>query len=233
MAASARGLFRATGKKSKPVVVRDLITGEYSRSDEGLERKANDFYPTPCEPTRAGLAIEDRRLRDFPIIWEPACGDGAMVREMEAIGHKVAPSDLIERGCTGAVVKDFYSFGAADVPSKAIFTNPPFDQCGWGNGRARWLYHALETLGIEYMALLLPWSFPGAGGLAAFWEKYPPARIHLMRWKIDFTGQGAPPNLNAWFVWDRIVPPGDPTLHMLDRIDARQGKLFDAPGDGL
>ena len=130
------------------------------------------------------------------------------------------------------MIQDFYGFTAETAPSKAIFTNPPFDQCGWGNGKARWLFHALENLEIEYMALLLPWSFPGAAGLSVFWDKHPPARVYLMRWKIDFTGQGAPPNLNGWYIWDKTVPPGIPTLHMLDRIDGRQGKLFDTASCG-
>jgi hypothetical protein len=69
------------------------------------------------------------------------------------------------------------------------------------------------------------WSFPGAGGLAPFWAKYPPARVYLMRWKIDFTGQGAPPMLNGWFIWDR-QHQGETVLRMLDRKDARQAELF-------
>jgi hypothetical protein len=68
------------------------------------------------------------------------------------------------------------------------------------------------------------WGFPGAGGLAPFWAKYPPARVYLMRWKIDFTGQGAPPMLNGWFIWDK-KHEGETVLRMLDRKDARQGEL--------
>ncbi|MBA3576209.1 MAG: hypothetical protein H0W39_01135 [Sphingomonas sp.] len=46
-----------------------------------------------------------------------------------------------------------------------------------------------------------------------------------MRWKIDFTGQGAPPMLNGWFVWDK-KHKGETVLRMLDRKDARQAELF-------
>jgi hypothetical protein len=222
-AASARGLFRATGKTPRPVHVRDLVSGEIVKVDT-LEREKDDFYPTPPEPTRAILAAEGDRLRDFSAIWEPACGDGAMSREMLAMGHRVIPSDLIDRGC-GATIRSFYEFEAA--PALAILTNPPFSECGWGNGKARWLYHALDTLGVEYMALLMNWGFPGAGGLGSFWAKHPPARVYLMRWKIDFTGQGAPPMLNAWFVWDK-ASKGETVLRMLDRRDARQGLMFGA-----
>lgn len=219
-AASARGLFRATGKTSKPVPVR-LLDGSYEKA-ESLEREPNEFYPTPVEPTRAFLHAEIDRLQDFATIWEPAAGDGAMVREMEALGLTVRASDLIDRGC-GADIRSFYEFPSS--PSPAIVTNPPYAECGWGKGKARWLTHALETLDVEYMALLLNWNWPGAGGLAPFWGRFPAARVYLMRWKIDFTGQGAPPMLNGWFVWDK-AHRGETVLRMLDRKDARQGELF-------
>lgn len=220
-APSARGLFRATGKASKPVAVRNLL-GEIVKAD-ALEREPDEFYPTPPDPTRAFLSVEIERLRDFATIWEPACGDGAMVREMEAVGLDVFPSDLINRGYP-AVIQSFYDFQEHSRPSRAIVTNPPFAECGWGNGKARWLYHALDTLRVEYMALLLNWSWPGAGGLAPFWAKHPPARVYLMTWKIDFTGQGAPPMLNAWFCWDKRHQ-GETILRTLSRQDARQAEL--------
>lgn len=219
-AASARGLFRATRKKSKPVVQRNL-DGSYERV-EHLEREEADFYPTPPEPTRALLHAEIDRLRDFGTVWEPACGDGAMVREMESVGLRVVSSDLIDRGC-GAEIRSFYdwSFPAAG----AIVTNPPFAECNSRDGKGRWIWHALDVLGVEYMALLMNWSWPGAGGLGDLWNRYPPARAYLMRWKVDFTGQGAPPMLNGWFVWDR-KHQGETVLRMLDRKDARQSELF-------
>lgn len=220
-APSARGLFRATGKAPKPVHVRDLVSGDIVKI-AALEREKDEFYPTPPEPTRAILAAEGARLREFGTVWEPAAGDGAMVREMRAMGLDIVASDLVDRGC-GADIRSFYDFDAA--PARAILTNPPFAECGWGNGKARWLYHALDSLGVEYMALLMNWGFPGAGGLKTFWAKHPPARVYLMRWKIDFTGQGAPPMLNAWFVWDR-AHRGETALRMLDRVDSRQAMMF-------
>lgn len=220
MTASARGLFRATGKKSKPVPTMDLA-GNLVIADQ-LEREPDEFYPTPPEPIRALLSAELPRLREFACVWDASAGDGALVREMEAVGLDVVASDLVDRGA-GFEIKSFYDFDRA--PSKCSVQNPPFDQCGWGNGRARWLRHALDTLDIDYMALLMNWSWPGAGGLAQFWSEHPPARVYLMRWKIDFTGQGAPPMLNAWFIWDKSWK-GETALRMLDRSDSRQHDLF-------
>jgi hypothetical protein len=224
-AQSARGLFRATGKASRPVAVRlpgvDGAAGEIATAP-ALERECHDFYPTPPEPTRSLIHAECARLARFPTIWEPACGDGAMMRELEAAGFATFGSDIMDRGC-GAVIRDFFDFEVA--PSRAIVTNPPFNAVNWRDGKGRWITHALDVLGVEFMALLLPWGWPGAGGLAPIWAAHPPARVHLMRWKIDFTGQGAPPMLNGWFVWDRAAPAGTQLL-MMDRVDGRQGEMF-------
>jgi len=209
---TARGLFRATGKTAHPTLV-GIVDGEGVYADE-VAREKNDFYPTPPEPTRAILSAESDRLRQFPCIWEPAAGDGAMCRELEACGHTVFRSDLVDRGC-GARVGSFYDF--TDAPAKAILTNPPFNECNSG----RWITHALDVLGIEYMALLLPFNWPGAESRAGLWAKHPPSRVYLMRWRIDFTGKGAPPMLNAWFVWDSASDK-DTRLLMLDRKDGRQ-----------
>lgn len=206
MSKSARGLFRATGKTPTVEPVRE----------------EHDFYPTPPEPIRAFIHAEQSRLIEFDAVWEAAAGDGALVREMEAMGYTVKSSDLIDRGC-GADIRSFYDFGPNDAPAKAIVTNPPFAECNKDPG---WVRHALEVIGVEYMALLLPLNWLGAAGRAGLWAQYPPARIHLMRWRIDFTGQGAPPMLNAWYVWDR-AHVGEPVLRMMDRKDARQAELFE------
>jgi hypothetical protein len=213
------------GKEPKPTVQMQM-DGSLVRVSGGLSREADDFYPTPPEPTRAFLAAEIDRLRNFVTIWEPACGDGAMVRELEAVGLDVFASDLVDRGPRADELRSFYAYGAGAAPSRAIVTNPPFNECNSRDGKGRWIWHALDTLGVEYMALLMNWSWPGAGGLGGLWSQHPPARVYLMRWKIDFTGQGAPPMLNAWFVWDK-QHEGETVLRMLDRKDARQFALFD------
>lgn len=229
---SAHGLFRATGKRAKPHVVRDLVTGEYNRIDKPIEREPDDFYPTPPEPTRAFLFAEIERLRMFDLIWEAAAGDGAMVRELGAVGLKVFASDLIDRGC-GAQIKSFYDFTPNDVwpypeiirmPRVALVTNPPFQECNLNPG---WVRHAIKTLKVPYMALLLPLNWLGAANRSALWEDCRPSTIYVMRWRIDFTGDGSPPMLNAWYVWDSAIPKRDPVMRMLDKdMDARQSALL-------
>lgn len=219
---SARGLFNATGKVSKPVAVRSE-GGGYEKA-AARERSPDDFDPTPPEPTRALIHHEGARLRDFKRIWEASAGDGAMVRVLEEAGFDVFGSDLIDRGA-GYEIKSFYDYTREDRPSECSVQNPPFKEANWGHGKARWLIHALEELELEYMALLMPWQFPGAANLGPFWAKHPPARVYLMRWRIDFTGMGASPMLNAWYVWDSEWE-GETVLRMMDTVDIRQPALF-------
>lgn len=220
-AGSARGVFAATGKRRKKVpVLQD--DGTFVLSAEP-PRKEDEFHPTPPEATRAYLSAELDRVRELGgRVWEPAAGDGAMVRELEAVGLDVCGTDLVDRGA-GFDLCNFFRFRVA--PRRIIITNPPFAECNWQHGRGRWLVHALDNLDVDYMALLLPWSFPGAGGLGGIWAKHPPARVYLMRFRIDFTGEGAPPSYFAWFVWDRAWQ-GETVLRMLDGADARQHELF-------
>ena len=217
---SARGLFRATGHRTAQM----RLDGTYAGETADVPREAADFYPTPPEPVRAFLAAESGRLSEFPAIWEPAAGDGAMAREIAAAGHRVVTSDITGRGGFHPdAIRDF--LGIVQPMAPAIVTNPPYHLVNWRDGKGGWIRHALDVLGVDYMALLLSWSWPGAGGLARIWSDHPPARVYLMRWKIDFTGGGAPPMLNGWFVWDSAWQ-GETVLRMLDRhSDARQGAL--------
>lgn len=216
--ASARGLFRATGKTAKSVMV-GLVGGE-AVYDEAPARESDDFYPTPHEPIRALLHAEGGRLRQFTRgIWECAAGDGALVREMRACGLTVHASDLVDRGC-GATIRDFYAYGSADAPADAIVTNPP-----WGEGQ-EWALHGRDKVCAPYMALLMPWKWPASGKMSALWDIDPPARAYLMRWRIDWTGMGANPSNDAWYVWDGNTPLGETRMLMLDRKDARQAELF-------
>lgn len=206
-APSARGLFRATGKTSKHIV----------------PREAADYYPTPPEVTRAFLAAEGEHLRALGSVWEPAAGDGAMVRQLEAYGLSVVASDLIDRGCPGAEIRSFYDYDAAPAP--AIVTNPPYCEINARDGRGRWLEHAL-ALGVDYVALFLNWDWPAAKGLGPLLARHPISRAYVCRWKVDFTGKGAPPQRNGWFVWAKGWT-GETALRFMDRHDGRQGALFD------
>lgn len=184
----------------------------------GAPRASEDFYPTVDggDAVRALVHAERAVLPTGARIWECAAGDGVMARPLADCGYQVICSDLVDRGC-GAIVRSFYDFRRP--PSKRVITNPPYDECNAAQGKGRWIWHGMRNLGLDYMALLLSWSWPGAKGHALLWDQYPPSRVYLLRWRIDWTGDGAPPMLNAWFVFEKgnVRPP---VLIPLDKVAA-------------
>lgn len=231
MAASSKALFRAT--KAKPH--RDerqafIVTGAEQRKPEGA-RRALDLYPTgQPDAIRALFAKDGERIRSLRTVWEPAAGRGDLVREIEAEGLVCYPSDIADHGCPGVTVRSFYHF--AGSPGRAIITNPPYCEINARDGHGRWLRHTLSLCCWDYCALLLSWDWPAAraNGLGELLDAHPFTRCYLMRWKLDFTGEGSPPQRNAWFVWDRDdvrnTTDRHPDFCWLDRIDGRQGSLF-------
>lgn len=229
MTQSARALFRATKRKPRQPHGQPALMTDLPDQSRPLpqNRVAHDFYPTgQPEAIRALFARDGDRIRQLGAVWEPACGDGALVREIRAMGLPCVASDLIDRGCPDSTQVDFFDCRSARAP--AMITNPPFNLINARDGHGRWLRHSLDLPGWRYMALLLSWDWPAAraNGLGALLDAHPFSYCYLMRWKLDFTGAGSPPQRNAWFVWDRDDARTEPGFRWLDREDARQGELL-------
>ena len=112
-------------------------------------RAAFEFYPTPPEATRALLSVE----KFDGDIWEPACGNGAISKELIAAGYRVISTDLIDRqfGQGG------HDFLKSEKPlAKHIITNPPYGTHGLGDAFVRKaLIHTRQTGGSVAMLLNL------------------------------------------------------------------------------
>lgn len=226
MVSSSASLFRATKRKVRHEGQGILLDAGSQRKPADDTRRADDFYPTgQPEAIRALLARDGARVRGLGGVWEPACGDGALVREIRTMGLQCKASDLVDRGCPDSWQADFFSI--AQSPSPAIITNPPFNLINARDGHGRWLRHTLAMPGWRYCALLLSWDWPAAraNGLGALLDATPFSYCYLMRWKLDFTGEGSPPQRNAWFVWDRDDLRVEPGFRWLDREDSRQREL--------
>jgi hypothetical protein len=103
------------------------------RNPGKFERKANDLYPTTSPVPVRTLLPHLHGVRAFA---EPCCGDGSLVRELEAHGLRCAYQGDIAAGQDPLAV-DHY--GGAD----AIITNPPYERAPM---------HAL----IEHFGRILP-----------------------------------------------------------------------------
>ena len=166
----------------------------HTRKNGGREK--DDFYPTPAASTEALLRVEQ-----FPaLIWEPACGDGAMSRVLEAAGHTVISTDLVDRGY-GTPRRDFLM--EFTLQSPAIVTNPPFGLAD------EFVLHAL-SLGAEKVAILarLAW-LEGERRYRTLWGPHPPVRMWTFS-KRQTLWRGDDPDAKnkggaiafAWFVWE-------------------------------
>ena len=155
----------------------------------GGKRRESDFYPTPPEATRALLPL----IAHWPRrVWEPCCGDGAISRVLEAEGYSVNSTDLVYRGY-GIGDRDFFKCEA--IATRIIITNPPF------NLADEFITHA-QRLEVGYMALLLKIDFWNAAKRRRTFYDWPPASVHPLTWRLDFTGAGRPHTNCMWCLWE-------------------------------
>ncbi len=134
-------------------------------------RLPNEFYPTPPEATRALLSVETFEGS----IWEPACGEGAIAKELVAAGHTVISTDLVDYGF-GIPRVDFLK----EIRPRArhIVTNPPY-----GSGLAdafitRSLDFVRDTRGT--VAMLLNLASLAHRTRTRWWQEHPPARLYAI-----------------------------------------------------
>ncbi len=222
---SSKALFRATKPKPTPLprLPMDLPT---TKPVVAQGRRDKDFYPTgQPEAIRSLLARDSEAIRACGTVWEPACGDGAMVREIRLAGIPCCASDVVDRGCPDSWVADYYS--CLRSRCRAIITNPPYCEINARDGHGRWLRHTLNMPDWDYLALLLSWDWPAAkiNGMSKLLDSNPFSYCYLMRWKLDFTGEGSPPQRNAWFVWVRDWDQVPMQMRFMDREDGRQEVL--------
>jgi predicted RNA methylase len=185
-------------------------------------RAAYEFYPTPPEATRALLSVESFDGS----IWEPACGRGAISMVLEAAGHQVVSTDLIQRDYgTGCV--DFLS--ETECRAKHIVTNPPYGR-GLGDAFVRHALHLTHQTGGT-VAMLLNLASLCHPKRHRLWVESPPTAIYaldeLVCWpEGDASLAGRATNLHryCWAVW-KAGHTGRPTfwwLAMKDFTDSRK-----------
>ena len=134
-------------------------------------RIPNEFYPTPPEAVRALLSVE---TFDGPI-WEPACGEGAIAKELTAAGYSVVSTDRYAYGFGQAGI----DFLAEQTPrARHIVTNPPY-----GRGLADAFLLKALTLTRQTggkVALLLNLASLCHPRRTPLWRRMPPARIYAI-----------------------------------------------------
>lgn len=170
------------------------------QSSHDHEARGLDAYFSPPEAVWSLLAVEAARLPKA--IWEPACGDGAIVGPLCQAGHQVTATDLADYGLTGAESGIDY-LTAKPLPGiEGIVTNPPY--------RLAMAFAKKAFTEVPYLALLLRTNFLESTARLPFFRRHPPARIWIssrrlpMMHRHGWQGPRAPSNTCfAWFIWDK------------------------------
>jgi hypothetical protein len=165
-----------------------------------LAERRNDLYETPAVAVQALL----RREYIPSVIWEPACGPGAIVRVLRAAGRQVYATDLVDYASPDQdnAGWDFLSERQLPIGTEAIITNPPFKNAG------EFVAHALEL--CPFVIMLLRLAFLESERRRNVLDKGTLARVHVFRKRLPMmhrqNWEGPKANSGmafAWFVWDR------------------------------
>lgn len=172
----------------------DLATGS---KHHPLSERGDDCYETPPEATRALL-----RAESLPrLVWEPACGPGAIVTILRAAGHHVVATDLVDYGCPdSAAGRDFLMEQSLPLFGACIVTNPPFKLA------QKFVEKALELKATK-VVMLARLAFLESQRREAILQRL--SRVHVfsnrlpMMHRKDWSGPRSSSAMAfAWFVWD-------------------------------
>lgn len=165
-----------------------------------LAERGNDLYETPAVAVEALL-----RAENLPgILWEPACGPGAIVRVLRAAGHQVYATDLVDyRSRDQDMARwDFLMERQLPLGVQAIVTNPPFKNA------ESFVAHALKL--CPRVVMLLRLAFLESERRSQILDGGQLARVHAFRKRLpmmhraEWEGRKASSSVAfAWFVWDQ------------------------------
>lgn len=154
--------------------------------------KGGDHFPTDPAWTQALFdSYFKGRIKD--LIWEPACGDGAISKVFELNGWKHVSSDLHDWGY-GKTDVDFLK--SKKLKAHHIVTNPPFALFD------EFFFHGWK---LQPCSLVLCSSLPLLGtNLSRYdnlFKKYPPNQILLGVGKMKVLGKTSMFS-HVWNIWN-------------------------------
>jgi hypothetical protein len=169
------------------------IQSSHARVDRGL-----DAYMTPPEAVQALLRIEQSHIP--ATLWDPCCGTGNIVTELQQAGFRVFASDVADYDFPCRI--EDYLEATPPIGVAGIITNPPFGQA------LKFIKKSLREVG--YVAYLLRTNFLESQSRFSFFQESPPNRTWIssrrlpMMHRHNWTGKRSTSNTCfAWFVWDR------------------------------
>lgn len=160
-----------------------------SSTNRGSTRIESDHYPTP-KTAFTPLIPWIKRL-DVPV-WEPACGDGRLIRWMQEAGIEADGRDIVADA-------EFNprNFLEDDDCLPCIVTNPPFSLA------FEFCQHAVSH--SRHVFLLLRLNFLASKKRAEWFRDNEPSALFVLTKRPSFTEGGTDSCDYAWFYWgDKI-----------------------------
>ena len=193
------------------------------------KRVDDDYYATPPEATR--VLLENFGLNDCFNIYEPACGEGHISKEIEKWFEKINSSvelhstDLIDRGY-GVGGIDFLKLDSFTKKFDCIITNPPFKLA------QEFIEKALK-LSKKYVIMFAKIQLLEGVARRKLFDKFPPKYIYVFTNRVNPLRNGSPVDENgkkwastmcfAWFIWE-IGFEGEPRIRWLRSSQTSGGK---------
>lgn len=153
-----------------------------SATNRGAKRNERDFYPTPLESFTPLIPY----LSDLYEVWEPACGDGRLIKKLQNNGFTADGNDL----------KNGYNFLEDNNIYDCILTNPPFSLA------QDFISHAINKAKYEVW-MLLRLNLLGSQKRKGWWEDHKPNSLFILSKRPSFTGKGTDACEYAWFYWSK------------------------------
>ena len=167
-----------------PLRLAQSISG-YSKTREPM-----DNYPTPDIATLSLMTLEDFS----GIVWEPACGSGAIAKHFP--------------GCVATDLRNDNIYGETDIDFLSeyrkvnhIITNPPYRLA------QQFVEHALECVDGK-VAMLCKLAFLEGKARYSLFQKNPIKTVYVFSKRLPLTKEGDTRKQSsmipfAWFVWEK------------------------------
>lgn len=166
-----------------------------SATNRGATRTPRDFYATPERTFRPLLDVLPRDVA----YWEPAAGDGRLIRWLRESGRQALGADLCAApGTPRSLVFNRRDFLKDRQPRQFILTNPPFSL------GLKFCQHAVEV--APEILFLLPLNFLGALYRREWFRAHEPNAIFVITPRPSFGlnkhgKKGTDANEYGWFYW--------------------------------
>lgn len=191
------------------------LSGEYAYPG----RRKADYYATPEICLHA---LFQMWTPPPGTIWEPACGEGNLVKYLLHNNYPVFASDAFDYEGVDYEKKNFLHYDSPPPGVSCIITNPPYGSENTTNAES--FITKAASLQLKAFALLLKANYWSAKTRIPLFLNNTPKHIFQLTWRPDFLQKDNPTMDVCWNVWEsgftgktsfEVLPEPEYTVEML------------------